>query len=129
VFWTSTKSRAARWITAAAVLTGLMLVFIHYRLGWRPFSEAAGPLISAVFIVGSLARQASIIVIWGTVFYAVLQGPSLVSQLQVYWALGGSLQHLLMMTMPPALVAASLVMAVYSHIDTRHIVTRGWSNS
>ena len=124
VFWTSDKSRAARWITAATVLTGLMLVFIHHRLGWRLFSEAAGTLISAIFIVGSLAREASRIVILGTVFYAVLQGPFLVLQLRFYWAFGGSLQHLLMIIMSPALVATSFLMATSSYFETRHIATQ-----
>jgi hypothetical protein len=124
VFWTSDKSRAARWITAAAVLMGLMPVFIHHRLAWKPLLEAAGTLISAVFIVGSLVRKASIIAGWGTVFYAVLQGPFLILQLHFYWAFGGSVQHLLMIFVAPALVAASLVMAAYSHVRTRDVVVR-----
>jgi hypothetical protein len=128
VFWASDKSRAARWIAAAAVLIGLILVFIHHRLGWRPFLEAVGILTSAIFIVGSLAREASKIVIWGTVFYAILQGPGLFLQLHFYWAFGGSVRHLLMIIVPPALVAASLVIAAYSHIRTRHNMHPGPTN-
>src|SRR4029077_7446615 len=124
VFCTSDKSRAARWITAAAVLVGLTLVFIHYRLGWRPFLGAAGALISAVFVIGSLVEEASIVAGLGMVIYAVVQGLDLILQLHFYWEFGGSVRHLLMILIAPVLVAASLVVAVYSYIGTRDTGTR-----
>jgi hypothetical protein len=124
VFCTSDKSRTARWITAAAVLVGLIPVFIHYQLGWRPFLEAAGALISAVFVIGSLVKEASIVAGLGTVIYAVVQGPDLILQLHFYWAFGGSVRHLVMILIAPALVAASLVVAVYSYIRCRDTGTR-----
>jgi hypothetical protein len=123
VFWTNEKSRAA-WITAAAVLVGLALVFIQYRLGWKPFLGAAGTLISAVFVVGSLVKEASVIVGLAMVIYAFVQGPDLVSHLQQYWAFGGSAQHLLAIIVPPALVVASLLVAAYSYIGIRDRGTR-----
>jgi hypothetical protein len=128
VFRTSGKSKAARWITSATVSIGLMLLFAHHRLGWRPFSVTAGTLISAAFILGSLVGEASLIAGWGTVFYAVLQGPDLVLQLHYYWAGGGSFQHLLMIFIPPALVTASLAMAAYTHVGTRDKATRDGSS-
>jgi hypothetical protein len=124
---TSDRSTVARCIASAAVLVALMLVFIHHRLAWRPFLQAAGTLISAVFIIGSLVREASIIAGLGAVFYAILQGDSLIFQLHKYWAFGGSVQHLLMILMAPAVVVASLLTATYSHIRARDLVTQSES--
>jgi hypothetical protein len=123
-FGTNNKSMASRWITAAALLIVLMLICAHYGLGWRLFSKATGALLSIVFILGSSVRQASTIAGIGTVVYAVLQGPDLISNLQMYWAFGGSRQHLLATIMTPILVTASLVMAVLSHVKTRATISR-----
>jgi len=85
---------------------------------------AAGTLISAVFVVGSLVKEASVIVGLAMVIYAFVQGPDLVSHLQQYWAFGGSAQHLLAIIVPPALVVASLLVAAYSYIGIRDRGTR-----
>src|ERR1700689_5169527 len=65
--WSTDKSTASRWIAASVVFVALMLFFIHRGLGWRLFSEAAGALISVVFVLGSLARHSSTIAGVGTV--------------------------------------------------------------
>jgi hypothetical protein len=71
------NSKASPWITAATTLIGLMLFSFHYGLGWRPFSEVAGALLSVAFILSSSVRQASTIAGTGTVIYAVVQGEAL----------------------------------------------------
>jgi hypothetical protein len=124
IVWTSNKSTTARWITAAPVFVGLVLVFIQYRIGWKPFLGAAGTLISAVFVVGSLVKEASVIAGLAIVIYAVVQGPDLISHLHQYWAFGGSVQHLFVMIVPPALVAASFLVAAYSYLGIRDTDTR-----
>lgn len=118
------KSKASPWITAATTLIGLMLFCFHYGLGWRPFSGAAGALLSVVFILSSSVRQASTIAGIGTVIYAVFQGEELILNLQRYWTFGGSPQDLLATIMPPILVMSSLVMAVTSHIKTQASIAR-----
>jgi uncharacterized membrane protein YozB (DUF420 family) len=80
--WTSDKSRAPRWICAAGVLIVLMLVFVHHGVRWRLFLEAAGALISLVFILGSLVRQASTIAGIGIAVYALLQAHSSIETLR-----------------------------------------------
>jgi hypothetical protein len=118
------KSKASLWITAATTLIGLMLFSFDYGLGWRPFSEAAGSLLSVVFILSSSARQASTIAAIGAVIYAVVQGEALILNLQSYWKFGASPQHLLATITPPILVLSSLVMAVASHIKTQASIAR-----
>lgn len=125
--WTSDKSRAPRWICAAGVLIVLMLIFVHYGVRWRLFLQAAGALISLVFVLGSLVRQASTIAGMGVAAYALLQGPYFILDLERDWAFGQTLQRLLARTMPPFLVAASLVLAIYSHSRIRAKIPRGVS--
>jgi hypothetical protein len=127
--WINDKSKASRWIIAAITLIGLTLIFFHHALGWRPFSEAAGVLLSVVFILGSPERRASTIAGIGAVGYAVLQGPDLVLNLQSYWEFGETFQHLVATTAPPILVTASLVVAIYSHFRIRAKISRVESQS
>jgi hypothetical protein len=127
--WINDESKTPRWVTAATTLIGLMLIFFHYGLGWRPFSAAAGPLLSVVFILGSSVRQASTIAGIGAVGYAVLQGPDLVLNLQSYWEFGETFQQLVATTAPPILVTASLVVAIYSHFRIRAKISRVESQS
>ncbi len=122
--WTNDKTRAPRWICAAGVLILLLLVFIHHGLKWRIFLEATGALISVVFVLGSSVRQASTMVGIGAVIYSIVQGPELVLSFQRYWAFGDTLLHLLVTTMPPLLVTASTVVAIYSHLKIRARITR-----
>jgi hypothetical protein len=122
--WVNDKSRAARWITAAITLVGLMLFSFYYGLGWRPFLEAAGPLVSFVFILSSSVRQASTIAGIGTVIYAVVEGQELILNLQNYWEFGASPQHLVATIMPPILVMSSLALAVTSHIKAQARIAR-----
>src|SRR5579859_3751851 len=80
--WASDKLRVARWVTVAAVLVLLMLVFGHDALGWKLFLEAAGELVSAVFVIGALAGQASTIAGIGVALYAVVQSQYSILSLQ-----------------------------------------------
>jgi hypothetical protein len=121
---TNHKSLVPQSITAGAILLLSMLVFGHDALGWKSFAYAAGNLISAVFIIGALARRVSTIAGIGAALYAVVEGYRLMLNLQLYWAFGGSFQHLLVTVMPPVLVTASLGLAIYSHFKVeRHLTS------
>jgi hypothetical protein len=118
--WSSHKSTIPRWATASVVFAALMFFSIYRGLGWKSFSEAAGFLISGIFVLGSFARQASTIAGIGTVAYAVFQGQELIYSIHDYWAFGGSYQRLLTTLSPPVLVAASLIVAIFLHFKTEH---------
>ena len=111
--WPNRASTMSRWITASAVFILLVDLCVRHGLGWKAFSEAAGVLISAVFVTGSLAKHASAIAGTGVLLYAVALGQDLILRLQFYWAFGGSYRHLLATLSPPVLVAASLIVAFY----------------
>lgn len=75
--WTKDQSNKARWITAAVVL--IMLVpLITREYGWKLFAETAGPLISAVFVLDSLVRKASAVVLIAAVTCGITQGQELI---------------------------------------------------
>jgi hypothetical protein len=112
----NSKSRVPQAVTAAVVVVLLILLFSHEGLAWKHFAGVAGALISAAFILGSLAPQASRLVWIGAVLYAFIQGRHLILSLHHYWAFGGSIQHLLAIIMPPILVTASVIVAIYQHV-------------
>lgn len=118
------KTTTSRWITTSVVFVVLMLVFIHHRPGWKLFSEAAGAIISVVFILGSLARHASTIAGIGTITYALVQGQELILRLQFYWSFGGSYQHILATLTSPILVTASLSVAICLRSETEQPIPR-----
>jgi hypothetical protein len=120
----SEKSTASPWMTATTISIGLILVVVHYGLGWRQFAEVTAVLLSAVFILSSPVRQASTTAGVGTAFYTVFQGEALIINLQNYWTFGGSARHLLGTIIPPILVVSSLVVALTSHIKTRASIAR-----
>jgi hypothetical protein len=122
--WKDKELGRSKWITVGVVLLGLTLFFLRQGFGWRLLAEAGGALISAIFLLSSLVKQSSRIALIGTVIYAASQGRDLVPRLQMYWALGGSLQHLLATISAPILVLASLVMAVMLHAKSRARKTR-----
>jgi Na+/H+ antiporter NhaB len=101
-----------------------MLFSVYYGLGWRPFLEAAGLLVSFVLILSSSVRQASTIAGIGTVMYAVVEGQELILNLQSYWEFGASPQHLVATITPPILVMSSLTMAVMSRIKVQAKIAR-----
>jgi hypothetical protein len=117
--WPNRESAAPRWITALMVFVVLMHVFIHRGLGWKPFLETAGTLVSIVFVLGLLARHASTIAGMGIVLYAVVLSQDSIVRLQFYWAFGGSYLRLLATVSPPILVTASLVVAISLHFKTQ----------
>jgi hypothetical protein len=111
-FWKDEESKASKWIAAGVVLLGLAIFFLHQGFSWRSLAEGAGALVSGVFILSSLVKHSSRIVLIGTVIYAVAQGLEMVLSLRMYWAFGGSIQNLLATITTPILVLASLAMAV-----------------
>jgi hypothetical protein len=117
--WKDEESKASKWITAGVVLFGLSLFFLHQGSGWRSLAEAAGALLSAVFILGSLVKQSSNIAVIATIIYAASHGDELVLRLRFYWAFGGSIQNLLATITTPILVLVSLVIAVTLHVKSR----------
>lgn len=119
VLRTDNRSRLPNWITAAATLAALMLIFVHSGLGWRSYLEAAGALVSLVLIVGSLASRASTIALIGVVTYSLVEVHLLITSLEMYWDFGGSVQHFVAKIIPPVLVLVTLVMAGASHFITR----------
>jgi len=115
----SDESKAPKWITAIAMLMVLALVFVHFGLGWRSYSEAAGTLVSFVLIVGSSVSRASTIAVIGAATYLVIEVPLLITSLEMYWDFGGSIEHFVAKIIPPIFVLASLVIAITSHFITR----------
>lgn len=111
--------RTSKWFTAGVVLLALTLFFIHKGFGWRLWAAAGGVLLSVIVILSSFVKQSSRIAVIGTLIYAVSQGGELVPRLQMYWAFGGSMRHLLVMIGTPILVLASLVMAVTLHVKSQ----------
>jgi hypothetical protein len=122
-FCTSDKLKTPVWISASAVFSVLTLGFFHLRLGWKLFLEAAGPLLSVVFILGWSATMASKTAWIGTAIYALVQGEELILDLLRYWAFGDSVQYLLVTIAAPILVTVSLIVAICSHIRARKRIT------
>jgi hypothetical protein len=116
--WTKDQSNKARWITAAVVL--IMLVpLITQEHGWKLFAETAGPLISAVFVLDSLVRKASAVVLIAAVTCGITQGQELIFALERYWLFGGPVSMFLTKITPLLLVTASGVGAIASLVTTR----------
>ena len=115
-FWKDEESKAPKWLTAGVVLLGLALFIFRQGFGWRLLAEAAGALLSAVLILGSLVKQSSKIAVVGTVIYVAFQGDELVLRLHFYWEFGGSIQNFAATIATPILVLTSCVAAVTLHV-------------
>lgn len=116
--WAKDQSNKARWITATAVLV-LLAPLIHREHGWKLFIETAGPLISAVFVLDSLVRKASAVVLIAAVTCGITQGQELIFAFERYWSFGGPISMFLTKITPLLLVTASGVGAIASLVTTR----------
>jgi len=116
--WTKDQSNKARWITGAVVLITLVPLITREQ-GWKLFAETAGPLISAVFVLDSMVRKASAVVLIAAVTCGITQGQELIFAFERYWSFGGPISTFLTKITPLLLVTASGVGAIASLITTR----------
>jgi hypothetical protein len=110
------QSSRARWIAAAAVLV-LSAPLIRHEHGWRLFAGVAGPLVSTVFIIASLASPSAMVVI-AIAVYGLAQGGDVFPWVDT-WKSGGPLPMLAVQLLTSLLVGAALLSAIACMLATR----------